>query len=77
MSKQKPDAAPVDANASVEVRALCDLPTFGVVAGRLAIVPAGLVPEMRGTGMVDDTPEAVEYARTVTPAPAAPDTPEE
>jgi hypothetical protein len=65
MSKQKPEAAPVDANASVEVRALCDLPSFGVVAGRIASVPAGLVPEMRGAGMVDSDPAAVEYARSI------------
>ncbi len=66
MTKKKADAAPVDAEAAqVEVRALCDLPTFGVVAGRIAAVPAGLVPEMRAAGMVDDTPAAVEYARTL------------
>jgi len=64
MTKKQPDAAPVDAEAAqVEVRALCDLPSFGVSAGRLATVPAGLVPELRARGMVDDNPGAVEYAR--------------
>ena len=66
MSKQKPEAAPVETEAAqVEVRALCDLPTQGVIAGRLAVVPAGLVPQMRAAGMVDDDPAAVEYARTL------------
>jgi hypothetical protein len=72
MTKKQADAAPVDVEAAqIEVRALCDLPTFGVVAGRLATVPAGLVPEMRATGMVDDDPAAVEYARAEL-APAEP-----
>lgn len=70
MPKQAPAPAPVDPDAPVEVRALCDLPAFGGIAGRVLSVPAGLVPEMRAQFLVDDSPEAVEYARSEYPAPA-------
>lgn len=75
MPKKQTDAGAVGAkNAAldtakmVEVRALSDSPVHGLVAGRLASVPAPLVAELKAMALVDDHPEAVAYARSLEPA---------
>ena len=65
MSKKQQEVSPVDVDAPVEVRALCDLQAFGASAGCLVLVPAGVVQELRSRWLVDDAPEAVEYARSL------------
>lgn len=49
---------------TVEVRALVDYAEFGMVASRLATVPADALPWLKSAGWVDDHPDAVEAART-------------
>jgi hypothetical protein len=67
MTKKQQEGASdeTEAEAPVEVRALCDLPSHGGIAGRLVLVPSGQVPGMRAAGLVDDSEAAIAYARSL------------
>jgi hypothetical protein len=52
-------------NGRVEVRALKDSATHGLVAGVLAAVEAAAVPDLKAAGLIDDHPEAVAYAKSL------------
>jgi len=59
MSKTKP----ADTPAEVEVRALMTDATHALVAGAVALVPAEKVEALKASGLVDDHPDAVAYAK--------------
>lgn len=59
MSKKQP-AAP---SGVVEVRALKDDASRGLVAGMAATLPAEELETLKAAGLVDDHPDAVAYAK--------------
>jgi hypothetical protein len=71
MSKKKAapsgaETAALDAGGDlVEVRALVDNSSLGLVCGRLARVPAAAVACMAAAAQVDPHPDAVAYARSL------------
>ena len=67
--EREPDPV-VDHGPLVEVRALADLPAYGASAGKLAMVPSGLVEQFRANWMIDDDPSAIEAAKSESAEPA-------
>lgn len=73
MSKKQaaPAAATAEAGeaagpATVEVRALVDCQTYNMKSGQLAVIPSDALQALKASGRVDDNPEAVAYAKTLT-----------
>ena len=60
------EAGEAEAPATVEVRALVDCQTYNMKSGELAVIPSHALKALKDSGRVDDNPEAVAYAKTLT-----------